>query len=241
MRLKIVKIVMIFISQMMNYAYGQGISAQIGTHYASHKLTDLSGILKSQTLSTELPVSLKLVDDYPNYPGFNIGVFKQFKENYELGVIYMLNSSGGFAAYSDYSGEIKIEHLIVAHTIGITGTNYLFKTKRINSLIKLNIAATFSNLDLSFYAQILGTNDNTQVSFNSFSLDLYPEVEFRFAIPILRVKSFLFCSIGYDLNIPSNLFLENNKDARLLTDDGNNATANWTGVRAKIGIGLNID
>jgi hypothetical protein len=237
---KIIKCAIVFILQTLNYAHSQDITAQIGTHYSSHKLTDLSDILKSQVLSAELPVSLKLVDDYPSSNGINIGIFKRIKEKYELGAFYLLNSSGGSAVYSDYSGEVKFEHLIIAHTIGITGSNYLIKKKRIQSLIKLNVGASFSNLDLIFYANVLGVKDQTKVSFKSFSLDIYPEIEFRFFIPVLQIQSYLFFDLGYDLNIPSNLFLKNNKDAYLLTPDGNNATANWTGIRAKIGIGISF-
>ncbi len=175
-------------------------SINLSSGFGSYNIESAKTALR-QGLSN-LPFPAKVVDDYPNMPYYGLD-FCVRMQNYELGLMYSLISTGGKVHYADYSGNYTLNNIINSEQYGFIMKLFILP----NKLIKTQLLTNFgiSNLSVN-YAETLNVFNESQNS-NDKIMREYPFLEpglrlfYDYNSIMLGLNATYFLLLQNDLNI----------------------------------------
>lgn len=199
----------------------------------SYAMTDLKA--NQDNLIDQLPVMASKTDEFPSYFVFGLDGLYSLTNTLFVGVSFDYQSTGGRIAYSDFSGDIKIDHKINAPMIAATLQKRLVGNESFSLLGELKAGLLFTDFSISSRT-LIGTSVTKEI------------IEFTGLSPTAGMKMvlrkgigpfFLQAGVGFMLDFGSEIKLKD-EDAILINNNGDPAKTGWGGLRADFGIGIRI-
>ncbi|HPE76945.1 MAG TPA: hypothetical protein PLC80_12710 [Draconibacterium sp.] len=213
---------------------GQNILIRPWTGIGTYAMSDLKSIQKE--LQNVNDISLKGTDNYPPFICFGFDIIPTLTKNFGLGLTSSYHSTGARNHYADYSGSITEDFLINDLNLGIDGifTKTISKNLLLSGEIKSGIK--FTKLQTNSSLILFEQTETENQSFKSESWWIEPQINIEKQL-IKNIYVYLF--LGYEFNTKGTLFLTSNHDLYLQINNSK-ASADWSGLRAGIGISLKI-
>lgn len=216
----------------------QNSSIYVDVSYGTFNMASSKDFLKelNDNLENSIGIPSQIMVDYPGNIIYEFGYSSQWNKA-ELGFSVQKTSTGGKISYSDYTGEINIETLLVNYALSI---NALYKLSTEPALlvyggINVGISTTDYNYSLliDIYDNVL---EKTNTNLSSFNIFLGPELLIR--KPLFSNGFFVFGKIAYQQDIVGKLFLDTDDNAYLLNQSGDAVYTDWSGLRIGLGVGI---
>jgi len=210
----------------------QEIKLHINSGYANYGMSELKDFQKN--LVDQIDIPLKITDNYPSYLTFEAGFIYEYKE-YKVGIFYGRLSTGARATRSDYSGAYYMDNTLNSNLIGIRGELRLIEFKKItlwggSSLGVLNSNARFKE---KITITSISSKNVLKLKSNSSYLEFFTTANYQ-----LKYIN-LYASIGYGFDLKGDLFLKDNNDA-FLESNNRKVKTDWSGIRLRFGIEISL-
>lgn len=209
--------------------------AQAGEFRASYHLGAGQFMMQElKSLNSErlegIAVNAKILQNYPIYLTHTLVVSQNFSDFHRLGLSFEHQSTGSRISYKDYSGELTLDTRLTANSIGMFYEGYIAEKKGIDLACGSYLYLNFSSLQFDNFIRVNSETQSEKINFNSQGISLQP-----FFSASKQIKSFILgTELSAYLNIISrDLYLQQNKDATLVNNDGNTIRPDWTGLRFK--------
>jgi hypothetical protein len=204
----------------------------VSAGYGTYSMKDLK--VHQAAIQSQFPVDAKITSSFPGYWYYQLGGDYYFKSQYFVGASIAYGSTGGNIHYSDYSGEVgcihKIKYVSVTFPVG---WRLPLRQDKFNLQFELSPAVYSGDTRLEVETVVNGQPDRSAIEFESMNIGVQPAIRLeRKAGPVL-----IFVEGGYYFDIyRSKLIFKDNKDFYLLTDNGEEVHADFTGLRAALGV-----
>jgi hypothetical protein len=201
-------------------------------------LEKLQNEILEDLVTSNIPA--KITEAYPAHFGIQAGflapLYDQIESTLYLGGVLQHFSTGGRIHFQDYSGEIRVDQLSAATSIGVV-LNYQSKQSEIFDIgFGLSLNYVFSGFSSSFLMKIGDETESETLDFSSSSIAIEPSI-----IPSLKIWEFrLGLSLSYFINFPGTLESDDIPDAFLINRSGDEVTINWSGFRSGILVSLTL-
>lgn len=211
------------------------LSLSAHTGIGTYQMEDLKSF--QQTLSARWPVKPNTIASFPAYWYYEVTLRNRFDNALTAGAAVSFGSTGGRIYYSDYSGSIWADQMAsYVSWAGSFGTNKSFFNGQLNLWAEIRPGVTITTLSLS-QNEILGTSKTRfESTYHSVNFMIQPTVGAEYYFKRISLNA----SVGYNANI-SNGDLQASGNNTLATATGANAHADWSGLRASLGLGVKID
>ena len=213
---------------------GQNILIRPWTGIGTYAMNDLKAIQKELQNINDIP--LKGTDNYPPFICFGLDLIPVLTKNFGLGFTSSYHSTGARNHYADYSGSLTEDFLVNDLNLGIDGivTKIISKNLLLSGEIKSGIK--FTKLQSKSSLKLFEQNETENQSFKSESWWIEPQIN----IEKLLIKNiYFYIFLGYEFNTNGTLFLTSNRDLYLQINNSK-ASANWSGLRAGLGLSFKI-
>ena len=215
----------------------QSYSISLNAVYGSYDMSDLRKFQNEiyEDVSSDLSVPFRMLDEFPGYLGYELH-FGVDLSKFQYGVQAAYRSTGGKISYSDYSGKYNIENHLNSIEFSAFAGIKPYEANKISILLTGSAGISLTNHTLSSIFQITNTPvQDEEVEFSSINAVLAPGAKIQY---LLHKNLFIDFSLRYDIHIQGKLNLKENDQAFLTDREGNPITANWSGLRAGIGVGV---
>lgn len=191
--------------------------------YNSFLMSDMKEIQKEA--NTGFPIQLPVVTSFPSYLGVNALVGFQKTESLAYGIGFQYMSTGGRLYYEDYSGSARFDQLAIAYGIGAFCRFQVNKSEKWPLLASIHVTALHSSVTFTSEFKLGSQAQVDEFALKSTNVAIRP----MFGVQRNLGRWFANVFLGYEANIPGNLYTENGGE----TD----VTLQWDGLRASVGIG----
>lgn len=213
-----------------NVVLSQKVEVYAELNYNTFSHSKLKDFQLHQIKSLEtLPISVD--DNFPSNYGFTIGC--KFMKNISAFVSY--TTTGGKISYADYSGKIRLKQPI--EQIAIGGI-YSFPLLKESENLRLGIKGflSFTSLEIESYTKILQEVEESNIKLNSTDYGLGPILIYELPVWVCKLRF----SVAYDVMISGKLLFKEDNDFHLENSSGEDVKADWSGLKAGIGISIPI-
>lgn len=220
----------LLLSLLVYSAYGQG-SLYVKTGVGWYNMREMQDF--HAELPDDLIVPAKIVNNFPATMVYELGYRQHSGEDWFSGLFFGYHSTGARIHYADYSGELKIDQIINGYRLGTQGGICLTRDRSDNEVsfwLSGRLSGTYNRLNLNQRLQVYESSESNSVDFRSVNIGIQPSLSLRIPVYFLSVEP----EIGYELQIPGKLFLE--EDAFLLDRQGEEVKVNWSGLRLGISV-----
>lgn len=210
-------------------SYGQKmISASIG--YGTYRMNDMTNF--QQELAPIFPIEGKTTLAFPGYWFYDISYKQIISDKFLIGGGAGYGSTAGRISYSDYSGSINYDQLLTFYSFPLHfGQRIKLPNEKIILTADLQPGLTHTNLTLLFQEQIGSLSQNESYKFTSLNLYIQPSLGFVYKLNRIGLNA----QLGYQLDIGPGK-LKYSEDVFLRDSDENPVVANWSGLRASVGV-----
>lgn len=208
------------------------LKASLTFGYGMYAMNDLKDLQKEH--SYDNPVQLRSVSSFPAYINYEACVVYQSRRSFFGGIAIGYASTGARSDYADYSGYIRQDQLINAVSVGasIGFVRKYFNNKYIVGF-DFHPALTISDLELKYSWRIGSSETVDKRNFNSLNFALQPTVSLTRTLGHIGI----FVQAGYSVNFDRGKLTDvEDKDVFLTDSNGNKVKADWSGLRAGVGI-----
>lgn len=223
--------------------------------YGDYRMKDLKDGVDAAfvKLKEQLPVNLKIIDNYPGYINHNV-TLSYIRDNHEAGLTGTFLTTGAKIAYSDYSGEYMQKSTLNGYRVGILyrflhpvanpwplGTLYIFG--------ELSPAVIFSRYKENGHMTVVNSlASRSSAKGNVTQYSLVPAIGARLNV---TPNIGFHVSAGYDFSFDGEGTLDFESATTTLSSTGNelspggNTTyekgvtkwkSDWSGIRFNLGI-----
>lgn len=231
------KSIIVLLSFVFTYSVAKAqlrVSASI--NYGNYAMKDLKS-LQSDFLRQLSPIPVRSTDKFPPFPGFE-GSIVWVSSSTGYGVEAGYNSTGARIAYSDFSGKLLFDQFVYAPKVGLTSFIILNDEQQIwEASFSASAGILFNSYRLQLNTTLNGVPvDSEVIKFKSTNF------YFLISPSITRhVKSAFFTiRFGYQVDYAGSLALSTNNSLKLLASSGEEARADWRGVRIAAAVGLTL-
>lgn len=169
-----------------------------------------------------LPVEAKVVDNFPMTFFYEGNITYNFKVIH-VGASYSYHTSGSRISYFDYSGEIKMDQTIFAHTFGPIVKFNLNPNNRLNFIPFLSTNYAFTSYSSDEHIRVYDQQNSENISFKSQSIILNPGIEIVYSLNKIGISAFG----SYSLDTHGDFEYNGNK----VTYNGRRFYSDWSGIR----------
>lgn len=208
-------------------AFGQ-FQAAVHMGVGAYKLQDLKDL--QDEIIDGMPPGASITSSYPSFWYYELQATSPAGSNFELGLRIGYGSTGGRVYYSDYSGELGSDQLVDFVSLSVAmGAYKSFFENRLRLMFDLRPGVAFSNLKVSFYQTIGGSQATDEFEVKSKNLTAEPTMTLTwFAGPVgLNLVA------GYHLTVIQGAL---KTGGGTLAVNGSEAGADWSGWRFGGGI-----
>lgn len=214
--------------------YGQGIRTEIQLGYGSFDMQDLAYFVKQHARDFDFPV--KVVESFPAYYCYRISITKEWPDRWQTALILGKASTGARAHYQDYSGELRIDHLVSSVNFGLTAGRALYTYHNFSLGASAGLNILFSDYNIESYLRVYSQQQDDDFRLVASSLALEPAI--RAAYQIKRFS--LGLSAGMLFDAGGRLHLPNERQAYLVDKSDRPITINWSGYRTFFTLGYSF-
>ena len=159
-----------------------------------------------------------------------------FNINPRVGVsaYFEYGSTGGTLHYSDYSGSARFDQLLRYKEWGVGSFLQINRSERWPLFVTGHILLAYTRETVSYSVHLGATEEGLSEQLRSTSFGLRPGVMMRH-----RLKAFVFQgNMGMEVHFPGELANIDGNGFSL--QNGNAVNAQWSGLRATLGVGLTL-
>lgn len=181
----------------------------------------------------EIDVRARILQNYPVYFTHTLAFSQKFAENHYLGFCLEHQSTGSRISYKDYSGELILDTNLTANSLGLFYQGFITKRKGTDLSWGSYLYYNLTLLQIDNFLRVNSTIHTEKINFKSQGISIQP-----FISASKQIKSF---ALGTELSaylngMAKDFYLEQNKDATLVNNDGSRISPDWTGLRFKASI-----
>jgi len=221
--------VFLFVS-LLNTANAQNGELFVDLNYSTFSFSQLRELQDDQLKGVK-DYPLAVNDDFSSNIGFTLG----YKINNQFAAYFSYNTTGGKISYADYSGVIRLTQPLKQYVLGGMYTFPLLENSE-NFRFGFKAFASFTSMEINSYSKLLDNSSEDSIELRSTGLGIGPTLIYE--QPIWKVR--LRFSMAYDLVFNGKLTLKDNDDMHLEDSSGDDIKADWSGIRAGIGISIPI-
>lgn len=219
-------------------AHCQVTDLSFGANYGGFNMSEVRQLQNEIKSQISLPV--KEISSFPSFVGYEGKVTVHFSR-LRIGVIGGVNSTGSRLSYADYSGSLEYNQLAKITHIGFITE---FKLKRDSSstvqpYFSIQLEKGWTRFDIQEKIVVNGSSlVNENPVFRSRHTTIQPGFGIRKSLSYV-----LFISMYASYLIDSATFLEDlrDKDIKLLDQNFQPVSVNWSGFRIGITLGFNFN
>lgn len=219
---------------LLHSAYGQQPGIELKLGYSAYAMEDLSKLLTYQNSQSNIP--LKTTADFPPFATFGTRIFGKFRQ-LDTGIDYTYLSTGGRVHYRDYSGQIGFDQMAVAHAVGVFVGGSFVKHYHFTLRGSFLLSLYSSTVNFTQYVSVGDYSEAKKLSTISRSVVVVPSIE-----PVFTLTPWLYTGvrIGIGLDTQGSLRLKENHEAKLIDDQKEPITTNWSGFRSEVFLGIHL-
>lgn len=231
--MKVVLIIVFALASLKTFP--QQVEFSFLANYGTYSMGDLKSV--HDEIVEFLPVPAKENGVYPSYWGYQAKVEIDIKR-FQVGVFYGFSSTGSRLTYSDYSGKAIYEQTLRFPQVGLSGLYRLSRNEKLYSYLVYQMGIGFTRMQFNQLLQV-GNEKlvDDELEFKASHITISPGIglcyELTRGVFIKAELRYLMDNLGY-------LKLATDHDVALEDSDGNNARADWSGLRLCAGIGLRL-
>jgi hypothetical protein len=195
------------------------------------RMQDLKNIQDFRLAELGLPG--KITDDFPwtiHYSGELNMRFKRFSAGFE----YFFLTSGSRISYSDYSGEIELDLITIAHGIGPTFMYPVCRTDKLWIGPRFQLPVMISRITEKNYIRLLDENETESNVMYSMSIGLFPSVEAKY----IKSRLSFAVNIGYLFDSKGRIVEDN--DWTIYLNNKEYTTTDWSGFHFDFRLGFTL-
>ena len=156
--------------------------------------------------------------------------------DYLLGPYLDVASTGGRIDYKDYSGEVKIDQIFKAYSIGITGEIKIPVGNNFHLSPSFSIPLIYGTMQVANETRIGENTVSQDLNFTATTIGLQPG--FTVGYDISKISFGLHLS--YLFSFPASYTLNSNSNIKLQNKHGDQITMGTTGFRLGLILGYNF-
>lgn len=175
------------------------------------------------------------VHKFPPYWTYSGSLSFQLLPKFRVGAWIEYGSTGGTLHYADYSGSARLDQLLHYTQYGLFMDYRINKSETWPMFITSHISKVGTKESLSYQIVVGNSIDEELLHFKSSNIGFRPGFMMEH-----HIKMWVFqASLGIEMQLPGVLY---HSDGFALTNNaGDNVYAEWTGMRAQLGVGLRIN
>ncbi len=236
----------IFLLSVMLSHYNPGVQAQklrtiFNAGFGTYQLNSYKNFQKN-LVDRGIPFEgIKPVDRFPNYYNWMVAQEYLLSPYHSVSIELTYLYTGGRNHLADYSGQYALDMLASSYRFGLSYSNYnngMFVENRLSGFLRFRAGVTRSFFNISEEVKIYDIHQEAwEQDFvsNSFYLEFGPGLVYELT-PYIS----LHFSVGYEYEHDASLKSTKNKDETLISQEGGYVKTNWSGIRLRAGLGLNI-
>jgi hypothetical protein len=229
-------IALVFGLAMAYTSNGQHTRFSLGIHYATFKMGDLVQLQAEFLKDLDGAIPARVTDNFPSYIGFE-GSLTFRKDPVWFGAEVGYNSTAGRIAYSDYSGKFFVDQIVKAPKVGLAVAYTLSKNvSDWETLIYFNAGTTFNSYKVDYNLTTAKTHHVDVLQFQSINIYVSGGV----GVSRNFSRFFINTKVLYQQDIPTDLTLSSDSNAKLTNDDGDFVQVDWSGLRPTLSVGMKI-
>jgi hypothetical protein len=207
------------------------VNAFVGVGIATYAMSDMKELQKEY--ASQFPVVPKITSSFPAYWMYEIGATIKLDSTISIGGSIGYYSTGGRIAYSDYSGELRLDQIATSFSIGVPVQFQLNKNKKNILAFEMMPVVFLGSYDMKVMSRLGTQESNDSESFIETNIGIQPSVVFN-----RKIKQFgFFARAGYLVQVyNSKLYLKQDHNAYLLNSEGQEVHLNWSGLRTSVGM-----
>lgn len=214
---------------------GQAQNSFVGADlsYSTYDMTQMKTL--QQNFITQSGLQMHAVTTFPAWWGYGLSWGSRTTERGSFaGVSLNYNSTGGRVDYEDYSGTARMDQLFTSYSLGGFYQAILNRSDKWPFFLSFTGSWISTHLTMSESISVTGQSSSETHDFYSHNFGFRPSFVLRRNFN----RVFAQAGLGYEFQLTGKLYLKDNKQAYLTDGGGGNATAQWNGLRATIGIGV---
>lgn len=197
----------------------------VGTFQMSSQV-DFQNALESVA---DLPVDLEPVYSFPPYWLYGAGLVAKTSERSAIGLWFEYTSTGGRLSYKDYSATISLDQLLSVNHYGVQYQHRINRHPDWQFFVTGQVSAAFTEATVRS-SLIMGTSQQQEeLSMSSINFGLRPGVMMQRKWVGINWQA----ALGYEFQHHG---VMETGDGLTLTASGEDVTAEWDGLRFRIGV-----
>jgi hypothetical protein len=217
------------------------ISFSVTGTYNLFGMTDETGI-QNQLLQQihDQGIPAVATESFPAYYGMQFRIMFIFPDTseikYLLGPYLDVASTGGRIDYKDYSGEVKVDQLFSAYSLGFSGEMKIPLNNNFYLSPSLSIPLIFGSFKVKSDTRIGNSSTTQELDFNATSFGFQPGISLSYDYSHFTIG----INASYLISLATTYTLDSNANAELLNSQGGKVTMGMNGVRLGIILGCNF-
>lgn len=194
-----------------------------------YKMESLREMVHPSPLQISVPV--KLVRDFPSFPGFRLAVFRGVTEEFSAGIQVGVNSTGRRFSYSDYTASVNYDTKLHCVSIGLFTEFKIFEKNNWQLVANLPVTTIYNVVHISTVVDSQYLQVNNAFKVGSFNVGVQPGISVGRKIGSI----FLRGNCYYEYNSPGQLQYYNS-DVSFTNSNYEPVIVEWDGLRAGIAV-----
>jgi hypothetical protein len=188
-----------------------------------------------EDLRTELSLNRDaVVKSFPSYLTYAIAVEVEWK-HWMIGGEIGHGSTGGRIYYEDYSGRFVSDQLVTYNYIAVVPSAIVHRDEKWLVALGAEVNFVFNNLRIKNELAIGSQVSDADERFKATTAGIQPNVRVR---RMLGKKTFVQCTLGYELQRKGVALWSKNNDAHLERSNGDPIHLQGSGFRVALAIGI---
>lgn len=143
------------------------------TGYGFYNMSTFSNL--TNQIQSGLPFESKVISNYPPYHYYQ-PMLKFSKNNFDIGVVYLFQTTGSRISSADYSGEYKFDTKVNGHSPGIILSGIIKDYNKIKIGFSMQTGVCFSTLKVDEYLRVDTLVNSAEYKYKSNSIYFEPGI-----------------------------------------------------------------
>lgn len=143
------------------------------TGYGFYNMSTFSQL--TNQIQSGLPFESKVISNYPAYHYYQ-PMIKFSKNNFDIGLVYLFQTTGSRISSADYSGEYKFDTKVNGHSPGIILSGIIKDYNKIRIGLSMQTGLSFTTLKVNEYFRVDTIVNNAEYKYKSNSIYCEPGI-----------------------------------------------------------------
>ncbi len=205
------------------------VELEINGGYGFYNLNDLKSMQTDALSAIGLP-NIKSTETFPNHFFYSFAANCATGHKSSAGLRFSYHTTGGRNHLADYSGEYKLDMILNGYKIGAEYRHLFLSKGKLEAGLQCNGGIIISRLQVNEKFKIADQNI-TSAGSEMKNTGFFVEPAIRVSYGLFRNLELSFNG-GYEFDFTDKLRLD---------DEKTNVSADWSGIRASLGIAYGIN